>query len=54
MVEQPVDIGPTGLGDIGHLATEARDAAAQMVDVPVQRGEIGAVVTVAPSAVDEP
>ena len=46
VVEQPVDVGSADVrgGDVA----QAGDAAAQVVDVPVQRGEIGAVVAVAP------
>src|SRR5689334_22847602 len=45
-IEQPVDVGPTVVGGIGGLITEACDTATQMVDVPVEYGNIGAVVAV--------
>ena len=53
-IEQPVDVGPTVVGGIGGLITEACDTATQMVDVPVEYGNIGAVVAVVPRALNDP
>ena len=53
-IEQPVDVGSPAPGDVGGLVVEIGDTTMQMVDVPVEGDEIGAVVAVVPGALDDP
>src|SRR5829696_1856845 len=53
-IEQSVDIGAAERGDARGPAAVPGDAAAQTRDVPVEGGEVGAVVAVVRGALDDP
>lgn len=52
-IEQPVDVDSTAVGGVGGLVIEFGDAAPQVDDVPVECGEVRAVVAAIPGALND-